>query len=100
MKTGETITTSVGELVLDDYCPYEPSCYHYDPGFWAHIPGAEEEDDLSYFVSEEGIVYSNTSEYPDRYDLSVGTVIRLCRECDGPIHGTSLDVHDSCKRAR
>lgn len=75
MKTGQTISTTVGDLALEEYVPYEPSCYHYDPGWWAwKSPGDNGAEGPDYFVSEEGIVYENSEQWPDAYDVPCGTV--------------------------
>lgn len=31
-------------------------------------------------------------------ELTLSGAERLCKECDGPIYGTSFNVHDSCRR--
>lgn len=91
MKIGETISTTVGKLELDEYVPYEPSCYHYDPGFWANRPGEIAEDDPRFYVSEEGIVYTNSEQWPDVYDVAIGE-IKVCAACDGDPEAHGLHV--------
>lgn len=100
MKLGDTIQTTVGELTLEDRVLANPSAHQWEPGWWAFIPGKTEETDPQYFISDDGHIYSNSEQWPDVYDVEIGTVIRMCRECDGPIHGTSYDVHESCRRGR
>jgi len=77
MKVGDRISATVnGEplvLTLDEYVPYEPSCYHYDPGFWAG-----DKDDRMFFISEDGTVYGHRESTDpcelDAWDVAVGKV--------------------------
>lgn len=99
LSIGEIVQTSIGPLQLEDRVLYDPSARQYEPGWWAFHPDRAELADPNYFISDDGIVYANSEQWPDAYDVEAGHVLKLCRECDGPIHGTGYDVHESCRRA-
>jgi len=80
MKTGDQIHFVMFSgrlpitLTLDEFVPFDPSCYHYDAGFWAF-----DADEKEYFVSaESGTVYAQAENQPsghlDAWDVPVGTV--------------------------
>lgn len=68
-SVSQTVQTTVGPLTLDERVLYEPSAYQYDTGWWAL-----DADSKEYFVSDQGIVYTN-SEHPYVYDVSCGKVL-------------------------
>lgn len=98
MNAGDVLLTTIGPLVLGDRVITDRSCFQYEPGWWAFHEGRDAADDPSFFVSDDGEVYGNTRERPNAYDVSAGHVLQLCRECDGPIHGSGIDVHEGCRR--
>src|SRR5215831_9112587 len=58
VKVGDNINVVMDDrlprtLTLDEFIPYDPSCYSYEAGFFAF-----DADDVSFFISaESGVVY-------------------------------------------
>lgn len=73
MKSGDIIEARVNStvlaLTLDDRVLPDRSCGQYEAGWWAQTPSGRE-----FFVSDEGIVYAPSRDYPDAYDYEVGRV--------------------------
>ncbi len=83
MDTGATVKAlldgSTVELALNEWVPYDPSCYQHDSGWWAT---KVEDETVEYFVSTEGIVYGETpttNEQLNAFQTSLGYVV--CNTC-------------------
>lgn len=78
MKIGDTVLALVnGEqvaLTLDDRVLPDRSCHQWEAGWWAWFVD-EDNEGPEFFVSDEGIVYGSTEQYPDVFDFSVGKTI-------------------------
>lgn len=79
MKTGDTIQTSAGHFVLIDRVLPDRSARQWEAGWWAQDAddgetNLNEEREPDVFISDEGIVYGNSAEFPDCYDMQIGTV--------------------------
>lgn len=74
MKIGDTIKTSIGYLVLDERVLPDPSARQYEPGWWAFEEGRSEADDPTYFIGDDGVIYANSEQWPNAYDVEVGRV--------------------------
>lgn len=72
MNLGEKVKTTVGELTLDDRVFPDRSCFQYEAGWWAF-----DENEVEYFVSDEGIVYREAERTPEQlqaFDVPAGRV--------------------------
>ena len=85
MDTGATVKALLDgetvELALDEWVPYDPSCYQHDSGWWAYKV-EDVENEVEYFVSTEGIVYGRTPTQNgelDAFQTSLGHVV--CNVC-------------------
>ena len=76
MKVGDNINVVMDDrlprtLTLDEFIPYDPSCYSYEAGFFAF-----DADDVSFFISaESGVVYGQREPEQgklDAWDVPVG----------------------------
>lgn len=76
MKAGDTTFVKIGgmsiETTLIERVLPDLSSGQYESGFWAFSTKVPK---VQYFISDEGIVYSNSKQFPDTYDISVGKVI-------------------------
>lgn len=76
MKPGDLVKTSIGHLILEDRVLLDPPAHQWEPGWWAYpeTVDPDDEDAEMYFISDDGIVYANSAQWTDVYDIQVGTI--------------------------
>jgi hypothetical protein len=103
MDTGAIVQAlmdgSTVELALDEWVPYDPSCYQYETGWWAY---RVEDEESQYFVSTSGIVYGETpttNEQLQAFHNEVGQVVcKVCGVTEGRKRCNEFQTSGECRK--